>query len=119
MPPLCAAETALNSSTGAITDGAPEGGVYSGSSSCQWTVESPEKPYIYLGFSRFDTEPMYDTLTVEVGSRQWGAHSKLYLVLDSPCKTRGCVQGNPLRAFRVALRSRARTRCSRGKVDAA
>lgn len=65
-PPLCAADTLITDSSGNITDGSPENATYSASTSCKWTLELPEQPYIDLMFSRFDTEPMYDTLTVEV-----------------------------------------------------
>jgi hypothetical protein len=71
-PPACAATTLLTAAAGAITDGARDGATYSGNTQCQWTVESPERPYISLAFSRFDTEPLYDSVTVEVGGRGLG-----------------------------------------------
>lgn len=64
-PQLCAADTALTQATAAVTDGASQDGNYSASTSCSWTVNTPEQPYISLDFSRFDTEPLYDVVTVE------------------------------------------------------
>lgn len=69
-PQLCAADTDIASATGNFTDGAPLGGNYSASSECLWTINMPGQPYISLNFSRFDTEPMYDTVTVEVRGQQ-------------------------------------------------
>ncbi|GBF88369.1 hypothetical protein Rsub_01081 [Raphidocelis subcapitata] len=64
-PPACAPSSLLNATRGELSDGAPAGGGYAANSECQWTVELPEAQFIELAFSRFDTEPMYDTLTVE------------------------------------------------------
>ncbi|KAF6263192.1 hypothetical protein COO60DRAFT_1635413 [Scenedesmus sp. NREL 46B-D3] len=64
-PQLCAANTLLTQPAGNITDGVQQGGFYSSSSSCTWTVNLPDMPYITLRFSKFDTEAMYDVVTVE------------------------------------------------------
>lgn len=48
-------------------DGGGGGGAgYAPLSACQWTVEAPDAPYIDLSFAAFNTEPLYDALTVEV-----------------------------------------------------
>jgi hypothetical protein len=65
-PQLCAADTVLTQPSGNITDGVQPGGFYSSSSSCTWTINLPDMPYITLSFSKFDTEAMYDVVTVEV-----------------------------------------------------
>lgn len=65
-PQLCTDSTAFTGSTANITDGVPDGGYYSASSSCSWTINTPEQPYITLNFSAFDTEPLYDIVTVQV-----------------------------------------------------
>lgn len=41
---------------------------YTPNSKCEWTIESPEAPYINLDFIAFDTEALYDTVTVQVGA---------------------------------------------------
>lgn len=66
-PQLCTASTTLTGSSGNITDGVPDSDYYSASSSCSWTINTPEQPYITLDFSQFDTEQLYDSVTVEVG----------------------------------------------------
>lgn len=68
-PQLCAADTVLTQPAGNITDGVQPGGFYSSSSSCTWTINLPDMPYITLSFSKFDTEAMYDVVTVEVRQR--------------------------------------------------
>jgi hypothetical protein len=65
-PQLCAADTVLTQPAGNITDGVQPGAFYSSSSSCSWTINLPDMPYITLSFSKFDTEAMYDVVTVEV-----------------------------------------------------
>jgi len=65
-PQLCAADTQISTASGNITDGAPLGGNYSASTECSWTINMPEQPYITINFSRFNTELLYDLVTVEV-----------------------------------------------------
>lgn len=66
--PICAGDMPVTSeSTGSLTDGAQPGANYSPGSNCSWTINSPDAPYVALNFTRFDTEPLYDTVTVEVG----------------------------------------------------
>ncbi|KAF8072527.1 hypothetical protein HT031_000187 [Scenedesmus sp. PABB004] len=64
-PQLCAAETALTALAGDVSDAVPPGGRYAPSSACAWTVSTPNLPFITLNFTTFDTEPLYDVLTVE------------------------------------------------------
>lgn len=75
--PFCQPATLLNATAAAagaaagfagnLSDGSayPAAG-YAPLSNCQWTVEAPEAPFIDVSFTRFETEPLYDTLTVEV-----------------------------------------------------
>jgi hypothetical protein len=65
-PQLCAADTVVSADRGSISDGVQGGGDYSASTSCSWTISAPDKPYISLNFSHFDTERLYDVVTVEV-----------------------------------------------------
>lgn len=65
-PQLCAAETILSNPTGNISDGVPLGDMYSASSSCTWTINTPEQMYITLNFTKFHTEQLYDVVTIEV-----------------------------------------------------
>lgn len=67
-PQLCEIDTQVTTTSGTITDGAPLGANYSASTECTWTVNTPEQPYISMNFSRFQTERLYDTVTVEVRS---------------------------------------------------
>jgi len=84
--PACAASSLLNSTTGNITDGGSAAGQnYSASSACQWTIEAPEQPYIDVSFSRFETEPLYDTLTVEVRRLRGYEEAACVLLLASRC----------------------------------
>eukprot|EP00878_Enallax_costatus_P044254 GHUV01052656.1.p1 GENE.GHUV01052656.1~~GHUV01052656.1.p1 ORF type:complete len:188 (+),score=37.55 GHUV01052656.1:30-593(+) len=74
-PQLCTAETTLSDPTGNITDGVPLGDMYSASSSCTWTINTPEQMYITLNFSKFQTEQLYDVVTVEVSFASSGLAS--------------------------------------------
>lgn len=69
-PQLCAASTMLTASKDSISDSVPANGYYSASSSCSWTINMPDQPYITLNFTSFDTEELYDVVTVEVSSTQ-------------------------------------------------
>eukprot|EP00879_Flechtneria_rotunda_P005401 GHRR01005692.1.p1 GENE.GHRR01005692.1~~GHRR01005692.1.p1 ORF type:complete len:1544 (+),score=580.30 GHRR01005692.1:434-5065(+) len=64
-PQQCAADNLLEASAGTFSDGSTADEWYSASSTCSWTISLPDQPYISLNFTQFDTENMYDVVTVE------------------------------------------------------
>lgn len=52
-------------SNGTISDGSPSGSPYAAATTCVWTISAPATPYIYVQFSRLDTEVGYDVVSFE------------------------------------------------------
>jgi hypothetical protein len=70
-----------------------------------WTISPPDAPYITFTFTRFDTEQLYDTVTVEDLDGTIGVYSGADLPDTIYTDTGGCGEGGMVagRAARCLL----------------